>query len=101
MWLKDLQPFNEHGNKATIADISNQEFRLPHYDLVQGDVFLDRECLVAPELEDLLGIEENSCLRETSLLEAYFCNGKGLQMRWASQEVVHIDVKNEEDVSIF
>ena len=94
LWLKELQQFNKNGEKGREEIIEDPDFLKEEYTLADEPSYLEAEEKLTVELEQYLGQEEASNLRETSLLEAIFCNGRGFQMRWASQETVTFDVGN-------
>ena len=97
LWLKELEQCNKNAEEGTEDMIVDQEFLNDEYTLAQEPSYLEAERKLSEELEEHLGHEEISNLRETSLLETIFCNGRGFQMRWSSQETVTFDVRNYEE----
>ena len=85
--------------EATNLTLSNHPlFQRQEYDLSEELLFVEEtEPVFSEELDELTGVMRNT-LRETSVLEAIFCNGRNLQCRWASQDVVKLDVRDEEMV---
>ena len=98
LWTSSLEGCNMAGETGSQNDLSTI-FKGDHYQLSGGDEENDEEEPFTPELEALLGPAEKDNLREASLMEAYFCNGRGLQMRWASQDVKKLDIRDEEMVT--
>ena len=73
-------------------------FQRQGYALSPDVIFVEEtEPAFSEELDELTGVMRHD-LREASLIEAMFCNSRGLQIRWASQDVVKLDVRDEEMV---
>ena len=98
LWTSKLQRCNLTGETGTQSDLQTI-FKNEDYQLSGGEEDNDEEDTISPELEPLLGQAEKDSLRESSLIEAYFCNGRGLQMRWASQDMQKLDIRDEEMVT--
>ena len=97
LWIKDLEKCNMNGETPCQSDLST--IFKEEYQLSGGEEESEEEERLSPELEALLGPDERHCLRESSLLEAYFCNGRGLKLRWASQAIQKLDIRDEEMVT--
>ena len=98
IWTSKLQRCNLTGETGTQSDLETI-FKNEDYQLSGGEEEHDGEEQISHEIEPLLGPAERDHLREASLIEAYFCNGRGLQMRWASQDVQKLDIRDEEMVN--
>ena len=98
LWVSSLEGCNMTGETGSQSDLSTI-LRGDHYQLSGGEEEHDGEEQISHEIEPLLGPAERDHLREASLIEAYFCNGRGLQMRWASQDVQKLDIRDEEMVN--
>ena len=100
LWVDGVHDLSLDGISATHSTLSSHPlFQRQEYALSNQAIFVEEnEPALSDELEDLTGVMRND-LRETSLIEAIFCNGQGLQCRWASQDVVKLDVRDEEMVN--
>ena len=82
---------------ATLNDVTDSIFETSSFKLsTEREDWIENN--VSEGLHKELKIEEIALLHEGSLLEAYCCHGRGLQIRWASQDVIRVDVRNEESV---
>jgi hypothetical protein len=99
LWIKDLEIHNLTGKTACIDDINHTVFHGSEFKLSVDPDDWEGEDAISADLLAHLGETEKVNLREGSLIEALFCNGRGLKMRWASQDVVKLDIRDEDLVT--
>ena len=99
IWVNEIQDLAIDGIAATQSTLSDHPiFQRQGYALSPDVIFVEEtEPAFSEELDELTGVMRHD-LREASLIEAMFCNSRGLQIRWASQDVVKLDVRDEEMV---
>lgn len=98
LWVDSVQDttIDEAARRLTLT--SHPLFQSQEYTLSNHVVYLEEtEPAFCEELFEITGVMRSD-LRETSFMEAIFCMAKGLQIRWASQDVVKLDVRDEEMV---
>lgn len=98
LWIRALERCNLTGATGSQSDLSTI-FQTDEYQLSGGVEDNSEEESISPELEPLLGQAESASLREASLMEAFFCNGRPFKMRRASQDVQKLDIRDEEMVT--
>ena len=98
LWVESLENKNKATQKATQNDVTNGVFDDSAFKLsTEPEDWIIEETLCEGLFEEL-EVDEIAVLREASILEVYCCHGRGSQIRWASQDVVKLDVRNEESV---
>ena len=98
LWVKSLDNKNQSAQKATQNDVTNSVFEDSNFKIsTEPEDWIFEETLSGGLFEEL-EVDEIAVLREASILEVYCCHGRGSQIRWASQDVVKLDVRNEDSV---
>ena len=99
LWVTELEESNRNNEEAAEYLILNPVLQRDIFTQTIGPCYVEDGIKICPELNQHLGVEEKTNLREGSLLEAIFCYGRGFQLRWASQSTEIFDIRNYSEES--